>query len=106
MIECFWQGRLVPDSHIYRLPFFPDAKRSAGDRDELPDKCLARVRGMLFWQWDMPISNNKVRVRDAEKKMQTRAVSCNGMQCHTLSFSVTGCHGVCVKYTHGWWVFV
>lgn len=61
----YWQDRLVPESFITKLTFFPDAvtKKQCSDKG-LPEKWRWRVKGFLFFDWHFKhISNNKLKLQ-------------------------------------------
>jgi len=48
---------------IYRLEFCSKPEhRSRTKRDLLPDNCFQRVRGLLFFNRNTPVSNNKLKI--------------------------------------------
>ena len=63
MINVYWQDRLVPETTLSALPFFPDYKRpSMCETMGIPANWRDRLQGYLFFGWDFPhISNNKLK---------------------------------------------
>ncbi|XP_065660153.1 structural maintenance of chromosomes flexible hinge domain-containing protein 1 isoform X3 [Hydra vulgaris] len=63
MFQCFWQGRLAPLSYVNSLEFCAKPEgRTRKQRDCLPDACFNRIRGLLFFNYHTPISNNKLKI--------------------------------------------
>lgn len=60
--DIYWSHRLVPESKLTRLPFFPNEKWMSDHVDEVGPLCLNRLHGSLFFDWHFPISNNKLRL--------------------------------------------
>jgi hypothetical protein len=61
----YWQNRLVPETLLAQMPFFPNAK-SASQCDELniPHDWKDRIRGFLFFDSKFDsISNNKLKIK-------------------------------------------
>jgi hypothetical protein len=65
VFDVYWSHRLVPESKVNRLPFFPSDKWLLDHRDEIGPLCLDRLHGSLFFDWHFPISNNKLRLLPA-----------------------------------------
>jgi hypothetical protein len=63
--SVYWQDRLVPETEIKTLPFYPSAKSATQcDQEKIPVKWRDRVRGFLFFGWDFRhISNNKLKFK-------------------------------------------
>ncbi|CAM9668951.1 unnamed protein product, partial [Ectocarpus sp. 12 AP-2014] len=70
-VEAFWEGRLVPHSHAASLSFFPQPKLSKKDREALGARWRRRIKGMLFFDWNFPISNNKLKLHFREGDLQS-----------------------------------
>ncbi|CAM9694050.1 unnamed protein product [Ectocarpus sp. 12 AP-2014] len=70
-IEAFWEGRLVPESHAAWLPFFPSHKPNKKEREALGTSWRRRIKGMLFFDWNFPISNNKLKLQFLEGDLHT-----------------------------------
>ena len=66
LMDVFWQHRLVPESSVRSLPFLPTTEAVRRQRDKLGQSCLSRLHGSIFFQWDFPISNNKLRLNAAK----------------------------------------
>jgi hypothetical protein len=57
IVRCFWQSRLLPESHLQKQPFFPATS------NKLPDNWKGRVVGCLFFNRQFTrISNNKLKI--------------------------------------------
>jgi hypothetical protein len=57
IVQCFWQSRLLPESHLQTLPFFPVTSTT------LPSNWKGRVVGCLFFDRQFTrISNNKLKI--------------------------------------------
>lgn len=65
VISIFWQDRLVPETTVSRLSFFPDYKnRFQCIRNEIAENWKARIKGFLFFDWSFNhISNNKLKIQ-------------------------------------------
>ncbi|CAM9243327.1 unnamed protein product, partial [Chrysoparadoxa australica] len=66
-VSVFWQDRFIPESSCNKLWFFPsmqDQKRvnSAYSQDKIGLKWRNRIKCMLFFHWDAPISSNKLKL--------------------------------------------
>ncbi len=59
--EVFWQKRLVPQSYVRRLPFFPSVYPSREDRDAL-GPWQQRIGTVLHFPYHCPTSNNKLKI--------------------------------------------
>ncbi|CAM9801347.1 unnamed protein product [Pylaiella littoralis] len=70
-IEAFWEGRLVPESHAAGLSFFPPHKLNKKEREALGSSWRRRIKGMLFFDWNFPISNNKLKLQFLEGDLHT-----------------------------------
>ncbi|CAM9280554.1 unnamed protein product [Ascophyllum nodosum] len=70
-IETFWEGRLVPESHAAALSFFPSQKLKKKEREAVGTAWKRRIKGMLFFDWHFPISNNKLRLQFPEGDLHT-----------------------------------
>ena len=54
---------------VCRLEFCsPPAQRSRKQKDVLPDVCYRRLKGLLFFNRQTPISNNKLKILLDERK--------------------------------------
>jgi hypothetical protein len=62
ILDVFWSDRLVPESRVDSLPFFPDSRTELAEKERLGDKWRQRIHGSLFFSWHFPISNNKLRL--------------------------------------------
>ncbi|CAN0420312.1 unnamed protein product, partial [Laminaria digitata] len=72
-IEAFWEGRLVPDSHAAAMSFFPLPKLKKKEREALGANWKRRIKGMLFFDWHFPISNNKLKLQASKQANTTDA---------------------------------
>ncbi|CAM9825307.1 unnamed protein product [Scytosiphon promiscuus] len=70
-IEAFWEGRLVPESHAAGLSFFPPQRLNKKEREALGTSWRRRIKGMLFFDWNFPISNNKLKLQFLEGDLHT-----------------------------------
>eukprot|EP00903_Cladosiphon_okamuranus_P018047 g16608.t1 len=70
-IEAFWEGRLVPESHAATLSFFPPSKLNKKERETVGTSWRRRIKGMLFFDWNFPISNNKLKLQFPEGDLNT-----------------------------------
>jgi hypothetical protein len=63
MCSVYWQDRLVPETEITALPFFPEWKLARiCELNNVPVDWRDRIRGFLFFGWDFRhISNNKLK---------------------------------------------
>ena len=60
----YWQNRLVPQSQVLKLPFFPElSSRSQCNAENIAVKWRYRVKGFLFFDWNQRISNNKLKLQ-------------------------------------------
>lgn len=64
-IRVYWQNRLVPETRLSQLPFFPKAKTALQcERAKLPLEWRDRVRGFIFFDSNFAnISNNKLKLK-------------------------------------------
>jgi hypothetical protein len=85
-ICIYWQNRLVPETGIDRLPFFPIARsRFQCCMEGIPENWRGRIKGFLFFNNKFThISNNKLRLQVdpdletwLEKKFKEKAASCD-----------------------------
>jgi hypothetical protein len=61
IIRIYWQNRLVPESHLQELPFFPPLAIS--NRSDITRNWRARVVGCIFFDWQFNlIANNKLKL--------------------------------------------
>jgi hypothetical protein len=65
VVNFFWQGRLVPESKVSNMVFFPPAKLRPYDRDRF-GPWRQRTACALFMDWNCPISNNKLKLKFPE----------------------------------------
>ena len=68
MFETFWQGRLIPESHVQSLPFI-DAlwhkhSKSTNMKDRIPGEAFSRIWGCLFFGPEFHVTRNKLSFRD------------------------------------------
>ncbi|CAM9809627.1 unnamed protein product, partial [Ectocarpus fasciculatus] len=71
-VEAFWEGRLVPESHAAALDLLPRCPaRNKKEREALGTSWRRRIKGMLFFDWNFPISNNKLKLQFLEGDLQT-----------------------------------
>eukprot|EP00752_Nemacystus_decipiens_P004173 g3816.t1 len=70
-VEAFWEGRRVPESNAATLSFFPSSKLSKKEREALGSSWRRRIKGMLFFDWNFPISNNKLKLQFPEGDLNT-----------------------------------
>jgi hypothetical protein len=63
-IQVYWQNRLVPESTLSQLPFFPSTNaNSSASKFELAKSWRGRIGGFLFFDWSFRhISNNKLKI--------------------------------------------
>ena len=62
VLDVFWSHRLVPESGLEALPFWPSPHTISENRDALGPLWKGRLHGSLFFPWHFPISNNKLRL--------------------------------------------
>eukprot|EP01035_Chromulina_nebulosa_P017835 gene17835-23447_t len=64
-VRIYWQKRLVPESTLKSLPFFPAfASKSQCITEKVPEKWRWRIKGFIFFDWNFRhISNNKLKIR-------------------------------------------
>lgn len=64
MIQVYWQNRLVPESLLWQLPFFPSTHSNTSlAKYEIPKNWKSRIGGFLFFDWSFRhISNNKLKI--------------------------------------------
>ncbi|KAK9800826.1 hypothetical protein WJX73_002958 [Symbiochloris irregularis] len=76
LLECFWQGRLIPGSRVESLPFIEAVrlKRRSGVKDALPDEVFLRLRGALFFGPGFLVTRNKLNFRDNLLELLSSAV--------------------------------
>ena len=61
-LDVFWCHRLVPDSGLDSLPFWPSTKWENANLDKVGSHWRQRLHGSLFFPWHFPISNNKLKL--------------------------------------------
>lgn len=85
-ISIYWQNRLVPETGIDRLPFFPTAHtRYNCSMEKISENWRGRVKGFIFFNNKFThISNNKLRLQVdpdletwLEKKFKEKVASCD-----------------------------
>jgi hypothetical protein len=100
-ISIYWQNRLVPETGIDRLPFFPIARsRLQCDTANIPENWRGRIKGFIFFNNKFThISNNKLRLQVdpdletwLEKKFKEKAASCVTNVDGTFSKWLQECH--------------
>ncbi|KAL9647474.1 hypothetical protein ABK040_006835 [Willaertia magna] len=57
-LECFWNGRLIAREKIRSLQFMEKDRSNK----EIPDNCYRRIKGMLFFDSNFPVSQNKMNM--------------------------------------------
>ncbi len=64
MIQVYWQNRLVPESLLSQLPFFPSSHGNTNtSKYEVAKQWKNRIGGFLFFDWNFRhISNNKLKI--------------------------------------------
>lgn len=65
MIQVYWQNRLVPESILSHLPFFPSthSNSAVSKKDSVAKDWKNRIGGFLFFDWSFRhISNNKLKI--------------------------------------------
>lgn len=64
-ISIYWQNRLVPETGIDRLSFFPTARsRLQCSMERIPENWRGRIKGFIFFNNKFThISNNKLRLQ-------------------------------------------
>lgn len=61
IIRIYWQNRLVPESSLKELPFFPAITIS--NKSDITRNWKSRVVGCLFFDWEFNlIANNKLKL--------------------------------------------
>jgi hypothetical protein len=56
--SIYWQDRLVPESTVNRLPFFPTCTtRYDCSREDIPERWKFRIKGFLFFDWDFQVKS-------------------------------------------------
>ena len=65
MFRVYWQNRLVPETQLSQMPFFPAAKTVLQcDRYKIPLDWKDRIRGFIFFDSSfVDISNNKLKIK-------------------------------------------
>ena len=65
VFSVFWGDRLVPETEMRSLPFFPRAKtRLQCESAQLPENWAGRIKGFLFLDWEFKhIQNNKLQIK-------------------------------------------
>ena len=65
VFSVIWGGRLVPETHVNSLPFFPKLmNRAKCEALQLPENWTGRIKGFLFLGSDFEhIQNNKLQIR-------------------------------------------
>lgn len=65
VFNVIWARRLVPDTIVSKLPFFPKAStKGTSDKANLPENWRCRMKGFLFLDWNWRhISNNKLAIQ-------------------------------------------
>eukprot|EP01038_Epipyxis_sp_PR26KG_P014494 gene14494-19456_t len=67
VFDVFWQNRLVPETHVEKLSFFP--KTVSNIKKQCLDMKISmdwknRIKGLLFFDWNFKhISNNKLKIQ-------------------------------------------
>lgn len=62
-VSVYWQDRLVPETQLASLPFFPDCRtQHQCEKESIPVGWRDRLHAFLFFGWDFKhISNNKLK---------------------------------------------
>lgn len=85
-ISIYWQNRLVPETGLDRMPFFPIARnRFQCSMEGISENWRGRVKGFIFFNNKFThISNNKLRLQVdpdletwLEKKFKEKAATCD-----------------------------
>eukprot|EP01038_Epipyxis_sp_PR26KG_P014495 gene14495-19457_t len=66
LFHVFWQNRLVPETFVEQLPFFPAGAKTKGqcDKKQIAVNWRNRIKGFLFFDWSFKhISNNKLKIQ-------------------------------------------
>ena len=64
VFDVFWQRRLVPESKVSVLKFFPKNDKYHSMQNNLPEAWRGRLKGFLFFDASFRhISNNKLKIR-------------------------------------------
>jgi len=65
VFSVFWGDRLVPETELRSLPFFPLGARTRNECEDkkLPENWAGRIKGFLFLDWEFKhIQNNKLQI--------------------------------------------
>ncbi|CAM9452765.1 unnamed protein product [Chrysoparadoxa australica] len=62
-VSCFWQDRLIHESSCDNLWFFPSGQAENKRQGDIGVNWRNRIKCMLFFNWDAPISNNKLKLK-------------------------------------------
>lgn len=65
IFECFWQGRLIPNTTVAEFDWCSFVKGS-----KLPAECYSRISGVLFTNDRFQVSTNKLTFTDLELKLK------------------------------------
>jgi hypothetical protein len=65
LFRVYWQNRLVPETQLSQMPFFPAAKTVLQcERYKIPLDWKDRIRGFIFFDSNfVDISNNKLKIK-------------------------------------------
>lgn len=63
ILDILWVDRLVPESSISQLTFFPAPNEKKLINDNIAPLWKNRVKGYLFFDRNFPITNNKLRIQ-------------------------------------------
>ncbi|XP_073343954.1 structural maintenance of chromosomes flexible hinge domain-containing protein 1 [Pagrus major] len=67
IFECFWNGRLIPNTKVSEFSWCTWNKDS-----KLPEECYSRLSGVLFTDDRFQVSNNKLTFMDLEQRLKQK----------------------------------
>ncbi|XP_036934923.1 structural maintenance of chromosomes flexible hinge domain-containing protein 1 isoform X2 [Acanthopagrus latus] len=67
IFECFWNGRLIPNTKVSEFHWCTWNKDS-----KLPEECYSRLSGVLFTDDRFQVSNNKLTFMDLEQRLKQK----------------------------------
>jgi hypothetical protein len=73
--HVFWQYRLVPQSTIMELAYWPSPSWFSENRDRVAPNWRSRIHGSLFFEWSFPIRNNKLELNPSIPLKEVTRVS-------------------------------
>lgn len=101
VLSVFWQNRLVPNTMLQELPFFPKTtSKFSCDKLGLPENWKGRLKGFVFLDWNFNhISNNKLMIQVTpsfnsylNKDVKEQIRYCPNSPNDTFKTWLLGCH--------------